>query len=130
MKPTFEVQQILQQQLHELPSLIGNSWKRRTLYALAKCRTSAMGGHLDRCDNPKCNKLHLSYNSCRNRHCLPIAIGIKGTYSKSGCRKGKRIYSTPPIFIRCFPCPIPSMVWPWNSLDCYMRYCSKQLGKW
>jgi len=69
MKPAFEVQQILQQQLHELPSLITNSWKRRTLYALAKCRTSAMGGHLDRCNNPKCNKLHLSYNSCRNRHC-------------------------------------------------------------
>lgn len=69
MKPAFEVQQILQQQLHELPGLIGNSWKRRTLYALAKCRTPALGGHIDRCDNPKCSKLHLSYNSCRNRHC-------------------------------------------------------------
>ena len=28
-----------------------------------------MGGHIDRCDNPECNKLHISYNSCRNRHC-------------------------------------------------------------
>lgn len=28
-----------------------------------------MGGHIDRCDHPSCNKLHLSYNSCRNRHC-------------------------------------------------------------
>ena len=69
MKPAFEVGKILQQHIHELPNIINNSWKRRTLYALAKCRTSALGGHIDRCDNPKCNKLHLSYNSCRNRHC-------------------------------------------------------------
>lgn len=28
-----------------------------------------MGGHIDRCNNPDCHTLHLSYNSCRNRHC-------------------------------------------------------------
>lgn len=28
-----------------------------------------MGGHIDQCDNPSCQTLHLSYNSCRNRHC-------------------------------------------------------------
>jgi hypothetical protein len=28
-----------------------------------------MGGHIDRCTHRQCNKLHLSYNSCRNRHC-------------------------------------------------------------
>ena len=39
------------------------------MYALARCRTAAMGGHIDRCDNPVCNKVHISYNSCRNRHC-------------------------------------------------------------
>ena len=69
MIPAFEVAQLIRQEAHHLPKIIHNSWKRRTLYALAKCRTSAMGGHIDRCDNPKCNKLHLSYNSCRNRHC-------------------------------------------------------------
>lgn len=40
-----------------------------TRHALRKCRTAALGGHIDRCDNPGCNRLHLSYNSCRNRHC-------------------------------------------------------------
>ena len=35
-----------------------------------------MGGHIDRCDNPACHKLHLSYNSCRNRHC-PTCQGHK-----------------------------------------------------
>lgn len=28
-----------------------------------------MGGHVDKCDNPACNKVRVSYNSCRNRHC-------------------------------------------------------------
>jgi hypothetical protein len=28
-----------------------------------------MGGHIDRCNDLSCGKLHLSYNSCRNRHC-------------------------------------------------------------
>lgn len=39
----------------------------RTLDALASCRTSALGGHVDQCR--KCGKEHISYNSCRNRHC-------------------------------------------------------------
>lgn len=51
-----------------------NSWKSRTLHAIRKCRTIALGGHIDKCDC--CEKLHLSYNSCRNRHC-PTCQGHK-----------------------------------------------------
>jgi predicted Zn-ribbon and HTH transcriptional regulator len=39
----------------------------RTLNAILKCRTSALGGHVDRCDG--CGHERISYNSCRNRHC-------------------------------------------------------------
>ncbi|WP_339716677.1 IS91 family transposase [Cyclobacterium amurskyense] len=54
---------------NDIPTIAPNAWKARTLYALMRCRTAEMGGHIDRCDNPDCKKLHLSYNSCRNRHC-------------------------------------------------------------
>jgi hypothetical protein len=37
------------------------------LRALARCRTAALGGHLDRCAG--CDYRAISYNSCRNRHC-------------------------------------------------------------
>jgi hypothetical protein len=37
------------------------------LNALEKCRTSALGGHVDECDS--CGHVRISYNSCRNRHC-------------------------------------------------------------
>ena len=39
----------------------------RTLDTLGKCRTAALGGHIDACDS--CNHQRISYNSCRNRHC-------------------------------------------------------------
>jgi len=64
-----EVGDLIRQHVDELPNIVHNSWKLRTMYALARCRTAAMGGHIDQCDNPKCNKVHISYNSCRNRHC-------------------------------------------------------------
>ncbi len=44
-----------------------NTWTLRTLNALRICRTSALGGHKDKCD--RCGKERFSYNSCKNRHC-------------------------------------------------------------
>jgi len=69
MKPAFEVADVLRSQQHRLSQLCRNSWQLRTLQALSGCRTAALGGHVDVCDNSKCRKLHISYNSCRNRHC-------------------------------------------------------------
>lgn len=66
-KPAFQVADILH--AVNLPDIISNTRKLRTLYAVSKCRTAALGGHIDRCDHRACNRLHLSYNSCRNRHC-------------------------------------------------------------
>jgi hypothetical protein len=34
--------------------------------AIEKCRTEALGGHVDECDH--CGHQEISYNSCRNRH--------------------------------------------------------------
>lgn len=69
MIPKHEVATILRNHKDDLPAIIPNTWKQRTLFALSRCRTAAMGGHIDKCSNPRCSKVHLSYNSCRNRHC-------------------------------------------------------------
>jgi len=44
-------------------------WKHvKVLLAIARCRTAALGGHVDQCT--RCgHRATLSYNSCRNRHC-------------------------------------------------------------
>ncbi len=44
-----------------------NSWQLRTLDAVRRCRTAALGSHVDGCTS--CGHLRISYNSCRNRHC-------------------------------------------------------------
>jgi len=67
--PDYEVAHVLERNREHLADHCANSWQVRILHALRKCRTAALGGHIDLCDNPGCHKLHLSYNSCRNRHC-------------------------------------------------------------
>ena len=39
----------------------------RTLHALQRCRTEAMGGRVEHCN--QCSHEQIVYNSCRNRHC-------------------------------------------------------------
>ncbi|WP_421930895.1 IS91 family transposase [Phenylobacterium sp.] len=39
----------------------------KAMSAIEACRTAELGGHVGRCDD--CQRLAVSYNSCRNRHC-------------------------------------------------------------
>ena len=39
----------------------------KVMSAIEACRTDELGGHVARCDD--CQRLAVSYNSCRNRHC-------------------------------------------------------------
>lgn len=67
-KPAFELAGILQSykesflKKHAVPA-----HTLRVLSALERCRTQALGGHVDGCDS--CGYIRVSYNSCRNRHC-------------------------------------------------------------
>ena len=39
----------------------------KAMYDIMNCRSPVLGGHADICD--ECGFIHVSYNSCRNRHC-------------------------------------------------------------
>lgn len=41
--------------------------QRRAMHAIETCRTAALGGHRETCED--CGAVRLAYNSCRNRHC-------------------------------------------------------------
>src|SRR5215467_13376793 len=41
--------------------------QRRVMAAIEACRTAALGGHVEQCED--CAETRISYNSCRNRHC-------------------------------------------------------------
>jgi hypothetical protein len=68
MRLGFEVADVLTKHWSEVErSAQINSWQLRTLGAIKRCRTAAMGGHVDVCTD--CGATRVSYNSCRNRHC-------------------------------------------------------------
>jgi hypothetical protein len=41
--------------------------QRRVMRAIERCRTAALGGHVEQCDT--CGHQRISFNSCRSRHC-------------------------------------------------------------
>jgi hypothetical protein len=44
-----------------------SSARRRAMIAIESCRTAALGGHVERCDD--CGHERIAYDSCRNRNC-------------------------------------------------------------
>src|SRR5262249_25106454 len=69
-RPTFEVADIVRQHgdafIDRYQGQL-NYQQLSVLRAIARCRTAALGGHIDDC--PSCGHTAISYNSCRNRHC-------------------------------------------------------------
>ena len=47
--------------------------QRCVMSAIERCRTAALGGHVEQCDacspRPPCGHQRIAFNSCRNRHC-------------------------------------------------------------
>lgn len=74
MQSKHTVADVLNLEVDHLQEIAYTSWNARALHAIRKCRTKALGGHLDWCTD--CKKLHLQFNSCRNRHC-PTCQGHK-----------------------------------------------------
>jgi hypothetical protein len=69
-RPTVEVADILRAQGDRFLDRYQRSLdfqQLKAFRAIQRCRTAALGGHIDAC--PKCGHRAISYNSCRNRHC-------------------------------------------------------------
>lgn len=52
--------------------------QRRALRDVARCRTAALGGHVERCGG--CNHTRIAYNSCRNRHCPKCCVSQQAAW--------------------------------------------------
>ena len=67
-RPTLELADVVRACGDTLPTRTRlTSDQRRALRDVARCRTAALGGHVERCDG--CDHTRIAYNSCRNRHC-------------------------------------------------------------
>ena len=69
-RPTLEVADVVRAAGNSFWEKYGSrlAWPhRKVLDAIVRCRTAALGGHLDQ--RRSCGHQAISYNSCRNRHC-------------------------------------------------------------
>jgi hypothetical protein len=69
-KPRLEVADVFRKYGESYRQRHGSSMsfeQRRVMRAVELCRTAALGGHVEQCD--QCGHQVISYNSCRNRHC-------------------------------------------------------------
>src|SRR3954451_20647510 len=68
--PRLEVAEIVRRHGDAFLDRYGDTLRpeqRRALGDIAACRTAALGGHVEECD--QCGHRQIAYNSCRNRHC-------------------------------------------------------------
>jgi len=61
----------------------------KVLNAILRCRTAALGGHVDACS--KCGHEAVSFNSCRNRHCPKCQANARDRWLEA---RGKELLPT------------------------------------
>ena len=70
VRPALEVADIVRADGEEFRQAHAQSLsveQKRVLHAIERCRTAALGGHLERCD--QCGHERNAYNSCADLHC-------------------------------------------------------------
>lgn len=70
MRPGLEVADIFRRHGDAFRTAQGDRLshdQRRVMAAIESCRTAALGGHVEQCED--CGQIRVAYNSCRNRHC-------------------------------------------------------------
>ena len=60
-------------------SLSAAQWHAMT--AIERCRTAALGGHVERCG--ECGHQRIAYDSCRNRNCPSPSSRIRGYFGSA-----------------------------------------------
>src|ERR1700719_2130049 len=78
------------------------TWKHvKVLLAIRRCRTAALGGHLDEC--PRYGHRAVSYNSCRNRHCPKCQASTRDRWLE---KRRRELLPTPYVHV-VFTLPRP-----------------------
>ena len=74
----------------------------KVMLAIARCRTAALGGHVDECT--RCGyRATISYNSCRNRHCPKCQTGARERWIAA---RRRELLPTPYVHV-VFTLPAP-----------------------
>jgi predicted Zn-ribbon and HTH transcriptional regulator len=64
--------------------------QRKVLRDIGRCRTAALGTHLERCD--RCNYETVAYDSCRNRHCPKCQSSVRDRWLMQQASRNQRLF--------------------------------------
>ena len=100
------------------------TWKHvKVLLAILRCRTAALGGHLDECT--RCGHRAISYNSCRNRHCPKCQAGGARRWLET---RRQELLPTPYVHV-VFTLPRELPPWPCRTKRSSTISCSEPARK-
>jgi Transposase zinc-binding domain len=133
-RPRFEVADIIRSAGTDF--IERNRSRRRwthlkVLLAIARCRTAALGGHIDECASCG-HRATISYNSCRNRHCPKCQTGGRERWIAARRREllptpyVHVVFTLPPqlaalalqnrkLIYVCCSGPAPKPCWRWHA---------------
>ena len=98
----------------------------KVLQAIVRCRTAALGGHIDSCSG--CDHRTISYNSCRDRHCPRCQAQSRERWLAARDRELLGV----PYFHVVFTLPHESTtLWRYNPdshMICFRSKCSHDAG--
>ena len=95
----------------------------RVLVAIERCRTAALGGHLDRCG--QCGKEATSFNSCRSRHCPKCQVNARERWLD-----GRRAELLPVKYVHVvFTIPHEFAGWPCRTRRLSTISCSRPVRR-
>jgi hypothetical protein len=66
----------------------------KVLNAILRCRTAALGGHVDACSG--CGRQAISFNSCRNRHCPKCQANTRDRWLEA---RERELLATPYVHV-------------------------------
>jgi hypothetical protein len=96
-RPPLEVADLIRAAGHAFieQSLRWITWQHlKVLQAIERCRTAALGGHLDECT--RCGHRAISFNSCRNRHCPKCQTGARDRWLE---KRRRELLPTPYVHV-------------------------------
>ena len=96
---------------------VGRS-ERRVMNAITACRTAALGGHVEACDD--CGATRHAFNSCRDRHCPKCQGAARARWLAD--RQAELL--PVPYFHVVFTLPRRSPPSPSRTRPSSTRYCS------
>ena len=131
LRPEWEVADVIREYgetfLSQQRSCLSGT-QLQALHDLARCRTQALGGHVERCLD--CGRERIAYNSCRNRHCPKCQAMTRAHWLAEQARHLLPVEYFHVVFTLPSEIAELALVNRWHCTTCSSRRRPLRSGRW